>query len=455
VVEALRRRLGEEAVLVGPAVERVYECDAYTVEKRPPLCVALPSTTEEVRDVVVLCREHGVPFAARGAGTGLSGGATVAGVVISTRRMNRILEIDAENRFARVQPGVTNLQVSKAAEPHGLFFAPDPSSQHVSTIGGNIAENAGGPHTLKYGVTANHVLEVQVVLPRGEVVRFGSRVPGAPGIDPCALIVGSEGTLGVVTEAVLRLTPKAEWVRTALAFFQTPREAVRAVALMIAEGVVPLALEFMDATFMKVVSDSFGLEFPAAAGAFLLMEFDGTESSTEAELDAATEVCRRCGAIELQVAKDDAERARLWYARKNAVGGLGRIAPSKVTHDGSIPRSKLPDMLERISEIAQRHGVVVANLAHAGDGNLHPCMPFDDRDPDQTARMHRAADEIMRLCVEFGGSITGEHGVGLEKLPFMRLMFSEEDLEFQRRLAAALGADPLCNPGKLVPEVGA
>ncbi|MEJ5172055.1 MAG: FAD-linked oxidase C-terminal domain-containing protein, partial [Fimbriimonadales bacterium] len=223
---------------------------------------------------------------------------------------------------------------------------------------------------------------------------------------------------------------------------------------MIAEGVVPLALEFMDKTFMRVVSESFGLRFPAEAGAFLLMEFDGTDATTQAELDSATEVSRRCGAIEVQVARDDAERAQLWYARKNAVGGLGRIAPSKVTHDGSIPRSKLPEMLERIDEIAARHGVVIANLAHAGDGNLHPCVPFDDRVPDQIERMHRAADEIMRLCVEFGGSITGEHGVGVEKLPFMRLMFSESDLNYQRSLAAAMGADPYCNPGKLVPEVG-
>lgn len=438
--------------MIGPAVERVYECDAYTVEKRPPLCVVLPESTEQVQSVVRICSDHRVPYAARGAGTGLSGGATVAGVVISTRRMNRVLRIDAENRFAVVQPGATNLQVTKAAEPFGLFFAPDPSSQHVSTIGGNIAENAGGPHTLKYGVTANHVLEVEVVLPDGEVARFGSKTPEAPGIHLLALLVGSEGTLGVVTEATLRLTPKPECVRTALAFFAGPRDAVRAVSTMIAEGVVPLAVEFLDETFMRVVSESFGLEFPLAARAFLLMEFDGTAQSTAAELESASVVCERCGAVENQIARDEAERANLWYARKNAVGGLGRIAPSKVTHDGSIPRSKLPEALERIAEIARKHGVLVANLAHAGDGNLHPCMPFDDRDPEQVANMHLAADEIMRLCVEMGGSITGEHGVGLEKLPFMPLMFTAEDLEFQRCLARAFEGAELCNPGKLLPE---
>ncbi|MCX7798807.1 MAG: FAD-binding protein [Fimbriimonadales bacterium] len=455
VVEALRANLGSDAVLAGPAVERVYECDAYTVEKRPPLCVVLPESTEQVQSVVRICRQHGVPYAARGAGTGLSGGATVAGVVLSTRRMNRILRIDAENRMAVVQPGATNLQVTRAAEPHGLFFAPDPSSQHVSTIGGNIAENAGGPHTLKYGVTANHVLEVEMVLPNGEVARLGSKVPEAPGLHPLALVVGSEGTLGVVTEATLRLLPKPQCVRTALAFFAEPRDAVRAVSEMIAIGVVPLALEFLDSTFMRVVSESFGLDFPPAARAFLLMEFDGTEESTAEELSAASDVCGRCGVVELQIARDEAERASLWYARKNAVGGLGRIAPSKVTHDGSIPRSKLPEALARIEEIAERQGVLVANLAHAGDGNLHPCMPLDDRDPEQVARMHRAADEIMRLCVEMGGSITGEHGVGLEKLPFMRLMFSADDLDFQRRLVQAFEGFELCNPGKLLPEAGA
>jgi len=443
-----------DRVLSGVAVGAAYECDAFTAVKSAPSVVVFPSSTEEVASVVRFCVANGVPFTPRGAGTGLSGGATPTsgGVVVSLKRMARILEIDLPNRRLHAQCGATNAQITKAVEKQGLHFAPDPSSQNVSTLGGNIAENAGGPHTLKYGVTSSHVLQATVVDPTGEVVELGGKVPGAPGYDLLGLFIGSEGTMGIATQAWVKLTPNPDKIETALAFFEAPRDATQSVADMIAAGVVPPALEYLDATFMRVVSDAFGLEFPDGAKAFLLMEFDGTEDSVARELQEAVAVCRKHGAVDLHVAQSTAERDRLWFARKNAVGALGRLAPSKVTHDGVIPRSKLPDMLEFVDALAERRGMVIANLSHAGDGNLHPCMPYDDRDPAEVERVAGAGEELLRECVRLGGSITGEHGVGVEKRELMRLMFNDDDIALQARAAAILGDSGSCNPGKVLPE---
>lgn len=453
LIKSLRKTVGRDAVLSSPSVVHAYECDAYTVARAKPLCVVLPNSTEQVREVVAVCRSFGVPYVARGAGTGLSGGATpVRGaVVVSLKRMNRIREVDLKNRMVLAEAGVVNLQITKAVQASGFHFAPDPSSQHVSTIGGNIAENAGGPHTLKHGVTADHVLALKMVTPEAEIIEIGGRVPGKPGPEFLSLAIGSEGTLGIVTEAWLKLTPLSEHVETALAFFPATQNAVRAVAAIIASGVVPLALEFLDHTFMKVVSEAFGLVFPADARAFLLMEFDGSKDSVAREAEIAQKVCTDCGALSIEIASSEEERKRLWFARKNAVGALGRLAPSKVTHDGVVPPSKLPEMLAFIDAISERENMVIANLSHAGDGNLHPGIPFDGRDKAQVERVDRVAREILAECARLGGSITGEHGVGIEKRDFMGLLFSEEDLDLQRDLLNMFKGSELCNPRKMVP----
>jgi len=443
--------------LSSPSVIQVYECDAYTVARARPSCVVLPSSTEQVRDVVNVCRAFSVPYVARGAGTGLSGGATpVEGaVVVSLKKMNRIKEIDLDNRMVLVEAGVVNLHITKAVQPFGFHFAPDPSSQHVSTIGGNIAENAGGPHTLKHGVTADHVLAVRLVTPEGEIVDIGSRVPDGPGLDFLNLIIGSEGMLGIVTEAWLKLTPISEHVQTAVAYFPETQGAVRAVARIMASGVVPLALEFLDRTFMNVVSEAFLLSFPRLTKAFLLMEFDGSKDAVEREADVAKNVCSECGALSIDIASTEEERKRLWFARKNAVGALGRLAPSKVTHDGVVPPSKLPEVLAFIDALSERENMVIANLAHAGDGNLHPGIPFDSRDKAQVERVDRVAREILAECARLGGSITGEHGVGLEKREFMELLFNEADLNLQRDLLRVFEGSEICNPTKSIPSKGA
>jgi glycolate oxidase len=450
----LGRIVGREYVLTGPTVRSVYECDAYTIHRFEPLAVVLPKTTEEVRDVVQLCIKHQVAFVARGAGTGLSGGATPVGsaVLISLKRMNRILEVDLANRRLRAEAGVTNLQITRAVVKDGYHYAPDPSSQHVSTLGGNIAENAGGPHTLKYGVTAEHVLSIRMVTPLGEIVEIGSSVPGAPGYDWLSVIVGSEGTMGIVTEAWVKLTPNAPCVETALAFFSETRQATQAVADIIALGVVPIALEFMDETFMRVVSEAFQLQFPDGAKAFLLMEFDGDQEKVKAELSNAVVTCKKHNALEVQSAQNGAERDRLWFARKNAVGALGRLAPSKVTHDGVVPPSKLPEMISFIQAIAKRENMTIANLSHAGDGNIHPAIPLDDRNPTEVERMERVGKEILTECVRLGGSISGEHGIGVEKRDLMALSYLPVDLEFQQQVKQIFtNRSELCNPQKVLP----
>lgn len=446
--------LGPEAVLAGDSERRVYDCDAYTVERAAPTVIALPRTTDEAASVIRLCHRLGVPFTPRGAGTGLSGGATpvAGGVVISTTRMNRILEIRLDDRRMVAQAGCINLALSRAAAPHGLHYAPDPSSQAACTVGGNVAENSGGPHTLKYGVTVNHVLGARLVLPDGRVVDVGGPAEETPGYDLVGFVVGSEGTLGMVTEVTVRLTPLPEAYHTLLAVFDTIDDCTETVSHIIAAGSLPCAIEMIDRAILGAIEDAFHLGLPRDAEAVLIVEFDGPAAGLAEDADRARAVCRGHRAREVREATEERERARLWMARKKAIGAAGRLAPSIVTQDGVIPRSKLPEVLREIGGIAREHGVRICNVFHAGDGNLHPCVLFDERDPDEVRRVVAAGNAILRLCVAVGGSITGEHGIGVEKIAAMSLLFSENDLACMGRLRAVFNALDLCNPGKLLPS---
>lgn len=442
-------------VLSGSAVERAYDCDAYTVDRSRPKVVVLPESTSDVQAVVRYCRAHDVPYTPRGAGTGLSGGALAAlgGVVISTKRLTRILEIDIENRRMHAQAGVVNRNITKAVEAHGLHFAPDPSSQTVSTLGGNIAENSGGPHTLKYGVTSQHVLAVEMVDPTGESITLGSLVAGAPGFDFVSLVVGGEGTLGIVTSAWVKLTPLPRFVKTALASFPDVRGATESVAAIIESGAIPAALEIMDRGILKALQQAFDLAYPAGSEALLLIECDGDDLiRVSEEMEIVRAICDAKGALDVVVARNEEERQKLWLARKKGIGAMGRLAPSIVTHDGVIPRSRLPEMLDFVSDVAARHGIGVANIFHAGDGNLHPCFYFDDRDPGQVKAVIEAGEEIMNRCIEWGGSVTGEHGIGVEKLDLMPRMFTPDDLRLQAMAKSIFNQSVLCNPCKVLPN---
>lgn len=454
LVHELKALLGPSGVLTSPADLLAYDGDAYPVARQLPAAVVLPETTEQVAGIVRLCVHHAIPYVPRGAGTGLSGGATPLpnSVVVSLARMTRILAVDAPNRRAVVQSGCTNQAVSDAARPFGLHYAPDPSSQAVCTIGGNIAENAGGPHTLKYGVTVNHVTGVRLVLPTGEIVELGgAHEPDGP-LDLLGLVTGSEGTLGIVTEATLRLTPLPEAVRTLLAVFDTPEQCTACVVDIISHGVLPCALEMIDQTILVAIEDAFALGFPRDAGAVLTVEVDGTPEEVEEDANVVCEVLVTHRAREVRTAATAEERARLWLARKKGVGTTGRLASSIVTQDGAIPRSKLPQVLAAVAERARHHGIRVCNIFHAGDGNLHPCVLYDQSDPDEAARVHAFNQDVLALCVEAGGTITGEHGVGIEKRDAMHLMFSKADLAVMHRIRDAFDPAGLCNPGKLLPQ---
>lgn len=454
MVVALGRIVGPDHVLSGNAVHTTYECDAYTIDKSAPQCVVLPFDTSEVQKVVRWCVANDVPFTPRGAGTGLSGGAMPAkgGVSISTKRMTRIMQVDIENRCLHAQAGVVNIKVSRAVSEFGLHFAPDPSSQTVSTIGGNIAENSGGPHTLKYGVTAQHILQITLVDTYGDVHVIGSRVDGAPGLDLLSLVVGGEGTVGVVTEAWLRLTPLPETTRTILACFPDALSATHAVTNIIAGGTIPAALEMIDENCLKAVLSAFPLEVAPDTKALLLIECDGTTVRTDQETTEVVESCRSCGSLRIDVAQDEKERALMWSARKKGIGAMGRLAPTIVTHDGVIPRSKLPEMLEFIYQVAKEDGIGVGNMFHAGDGNLHPIFFFDDRVPGKIEAVIRAGEKVITKCIELGGSASGEHGIGVEKSDLLRLMFDEQDMRLQRDAKSIFGSSTLCNPCKVIPN---
>jgi glycolate oxidase subunit GlcD len=450
----LRQIVGDENCLAREGELFAYECDGLTLSPKRPLAVVLPETTVQVAAIVRVCREFGIHFVPRGAGTGLSGGAhaTERSILIECSRMTRILEVDAENRVAVVQPGVVNAELSTAVAKLGLFYAPDPSSQQACTIGGNVAENSGGPHTLKYGTTTNHVLALEMVLPDGSVQRFGNRLGDAPGFDFVGAIVGSEGTLGIVTEATVRLTSIPAGVETLLVIFDDVVAACRAVGRIIRSGVVPAALEIVDRRTIEAVEASvYAAGLPVTAGAVLIVELDGLPVNLAGELEAIRAACQaeQCQAIE--IARDEAERKRFWRARKGAFGAMGRLAPDLYVHDAVVPRMHLPAVLEKVCEICDRHGLKLANVFHAGDGNLHPNICFDRRDPDELARVMAAGKEILEACVAVGGVITGEHGVGVEKRDYMHLVFGASDLEAMRRLRDTFNPDGVCNPGKIIP----
>jgi len=455
VVQACERIVGREGVVTDPDELRVYDCDALTVfHRHPPDLVVLPTSTSQVADVLRLCYELGVPFLPRGAGTGLSGGATplAGGVMIVLTRMTRILDLDLPNRMATVEAGCVNLWLTKAVERHGLFYAPDPASQPACTIGGNVAENAGGPHCLKYGVTTNHTLGATVVLPGGEVVRLGGKVSDAPGYDLLGVFTGAEGTLGICTEVTLRLLPQPETLKTILAVFRNVEDASSSVSGVIARGIIPVAMELLDRETIRAVEANVKAGYPLDAGAVLLIELDGPRAEIEAETAGVEAVFRGQGCLDVRVARTEEERALLWKGRKEAAGSFGRIAHHYYLQDAVVPRTKMPQVLREIEEIGARYGIKIANVAHAGDGNVHPMICVDRDVPGCEERALEAGSEIMRRCIEAGGTVTGEHGIGLEKREYLRLMYSPEDLAVMHRVRAVFDPKGLCNPGKIFPE---
>ncbi len=454
IVEKLKAALGDEYVLAGRDELLAYESDALTLHKHLPSAVVIPGTAEEVAAAVRILAAEQIPFTPRGAGTGLSGGALAlnGGVTIELARLNRILKLDYANRLAVVETGVINVDLSGAAAPHGFHYAPDPSSQMACTIGGNVANNSGGPHCLKYGMTVNHVLALEVVLPSGETVTLGGGGVDRPGYDLVGLFVGSEGTFGVATKATLKLTRLPQSIKTLLAEFMTVTDASRSVSEIIAAGILPAALEMIDhATIDAIEKSIFAGGFPTDVAALLIIEVDGLTAGLETVAERVVEICLRNNARAVRVARDDEERVRLWAARKRAFGAMGRLKADLMVQDAVIPRSKLPEVLDEIYRISARHDLVVANVFHAGDGNLHPNISFDGRDPDQVRRVESASKEIMRLCVAAGGTITGEHGVGMDKIESMRLIFSDDDLARMLAVRDVFNPTGLCNPGKVLP----
>ena len=440
-------------MLERPAETFVYTADGLPGYRKQPTLVVLPGTRDEVIAVVRLLAKLQVSWVPRGAGTGLSGGALADGaVLLGLHRLRRVIAIDTENRTALVEPGVVNASLSRATASHGLHYAPDPSSQAACTIGGNVAENAGGPHCLKYGVTMNHVLALTVVLPDGRVTTLGSADGEVDGYDLVGTFVGSEGCFGVALDVTVRLTRNPEAVRTLLADFNSIDEAAQAVSAIVATGIVPAALEMMDrATIVAVEASIYAAGYPVDAAAVLLIEVDGLSVGIEPDVARIDAICRGHGARSVRIARDDAERARLWQGRKKAFGAMGRIAPHLIVQDAVVPRTKLPEVLREIGRIADANAVRVCNVFHAGDGNLHPNIAYNAADPDEAERVHRAMRDIMKLCVNAGGSVTGEHGIGLDKLEYMPLIFTEETLAAMCRLREVFDPERRANPGKVVP----
>ena len=452
VLDTLRAIVGDDGMITEPAALQTYACDGLTGRRVSPAAVVLPLSTEEVAEVVRTCAASQVPFVARGAGTGLSGGAlpVADGVVIGLSRMRAILDIDLDNQQVTVQPGVTNLEVSKAVRPLGYFYAPDPSSQQVCTIGGNVAENSGGAHCLKYGFTTHHVLAATFVTADGRIARLGGVVRDSPGYDLLGVVIGSEGTLGIVTEVVLRIVRVPESTETVLAAFNTMGDAGEAVSRIIAAGITPAAIEMMDRLAIQACEEIVHAGYPDC-GAALIVELDGPAVESAAFLGQVIDICGASGATETRVAATEAERALIWKARKAAFASMGRISPSYYVQDGVIPRTRLRDVLEEISALSSTYGLRVANVFHAGDGNLHPLVLFDNTEPGAGERALQVAGLILDACITAGGSITGEHGVGSDKACYMPKMFSPGSIAVMGRVRDAFDPSDLCNPGKALP----
>jgi glycolate oxidase len=451
-LDELRSALGADHVITEPEQLRVYECDGLTGHRAVPEVVALPDSTEEVQAVLRACHRDRVPFVARGAGTGLSGGATpiAGGVVVSLSRMNRILEIDLASQRIVVEPGVANLDVTRAVAADGFFYAPDPSSQQVCTIGGNVAENSGGAHCLKYGFTAHHVTGLTFVLPDGEVVELGDKALDPDGPDLLGVIVGSEGTLGIATRITLRLVRAPQAVRTLLAAFDTMDAAGAAVSGIVAAGLMPSAIEMMDRLTIEAAERAVSPGYPEGAGAVLLVELDGVVEQVEDDAEEFERICTLCSAFEIRTATTDADRALLWKGRKSAFAAMGRIATDYYVQDGVVPRTRLAEVLRRIEDLSAEHGLRVGNVFHAGDGNLHPLVLYDS-EAGETEKARELAEAILDACLDAGGSLTGEHGVGMDKACSMPRMFSERDLQVFERLRRAFDPVGICNPGKVIP----
>jgi glycolate oxidase subunit GlcD len=445
--------VGSRWVKVRAAELAAFETDALPGYRARPRLAVFPADRDELIAVVKLLAREGVPFVARGAGTGLSGGSLADDtVLLCLNRLTRIHAVDAANRVAHVEPGVVNARLSRAVAPFGLHYAPDPSSQTVCTIGGNVAENAGGPHCLKYGVTLNHIVALEVVLPSGEVQRFGDPHCEVDGLDLLGLFVGSEGCFGVATDVWVRLVPLPQSVRTMLADFPTVHDAARAVSSIVATGIVPAALEMMDnATIRAVEASIYAAGYPVDAAAILLCEVDGLDAGIDDDVATIRHCCMAHSARDVRIAHTADERARLWQGRKKAFGAMGRVAPALVVQDAVVPRTRLPEALAAIADIGRRHGVNVCNVFHAGDGNLHPNIPYDPREPGAEARVHAAMSEIMRACIDVGGTITGEHGVGLDKLDYMTSLFSDDSLSLMCAVRDVFDPDRRANPGKVIP----
>ena len=452
LIRTLRHIVGDSYALIAKEDVIVYEQDGSIFQVMPEI-VVLPGDVEQVAAVVKAAKRANVPIVPRGSGTGLAGGAVPAegGIVLSLARMNRILKIDLENRLAIVEPGVINLDMTKAVAKDGFFYAPDPSSQAACSIGGNVANNSGGPHTLAYGVTTNHVLGVEVVLDDGGIVWLGGEVADTPGYDLCGVFVGSEGTMGIVTKVVVRLMRTRESVRTLLAIFDRMECATQTVVDITAAGIIPAALEIMDRTAIEAVERGAPVGFPRDAEAVLIVEIEGLAEHTERAIKLAHDICQRDGAREVKLAADETERQRLWKGRKGAFGAMGALAPNYYVQDGVVPRSQLPEMMRRVAAISAQFNLRIANVFHAGDGNLHPNILFDMRHPGELDRVIEAGAATLRACIELGGSITGEHGVGLEKKAYIGLLYSEADLQAMTRVRRAFDPDNRFNPAKLFP----
>ncbi len=453
LLTALRRCLGSDGLLDAPADMVVYECDGYTIEKNRPQAVVFPRTTAQVAEVVTLCNRFEMPIVARGAGTSLAGGCLPVGggVVVMLTRMKAILDINLRDRCAVVEAGVPNIELTRALAGTGYHFAPDPSSQGASTIGGNVATNAGGPHTLKYGVTVNHVLGVEAVLGDGSVVRTGP-VDAAPGLDLTGLIVGNEGTLAIVTKVWVRLTRNPREFRALRAIFNSVDDATGTVSDIISAGIIPAAMELMDRGIIAAVEEAFGFGFPLDAEAILIIEIDGPPVGLDDQRRRIVDFCEKWNARDVLQADGEAERQALWKCRKLAVGAVGRLSPSYCIQDGVVPRTQLPRVLRRIREIGQKHGLRIVNVAHAGDGNVHPIILFDQRDAAQVARAVAAGEELLAECLACGGSVTAEHGIGVEKIDFMARQFAPTDLAAMGRIREAMNPGGLLGPGKVLPS---
>ena len=451
-VAELRGFCGSHDVLTDPLELLTYECDGLPHLHQKPAVVVLPSSADQVQAVVRLCHQHEIPFVARGHGSGLSGGALPipGGVVIRLSRLNRVLDVDIPNRRVTVEPGVTNLEITRQVASHGFYYAPDPSSQQVCSIGGNVAENSGGAHCLKYGFTVHHVLGLEAVLPNGDLVRLDGAIADAPGPDLLGVLIGSEGTLAVVTKVIVRILRRPESVQTLLAAYGSISAAGLAVSEIIAAGIIPAAVEIMDSLSIVAVEAAVHPNFPPA-DSILIVELDGPVAEVREQFTDVEAICRRAGATTVEVAQDEAHRARIWKGRKGAFASMGRVTPNYYVQDGVVPRTKLPEVLERIRQLEARCGLRIGNVFHAGDGNLHPLICYDEKIPGQSALAAEVGAEILSYCVEAGGSITGEHGVGADKAEYMPRMFSADDIDVMQLVRRAFDPKGICNPGKVFP----